>query len=274
MVLPALVSPDVADSAAATTDGTVRVAIGSRMNLAIRPVATAARFPTIAGLGDRFVVLDIEPLLVALGGASPGAGHPDEAWLRVDGGPDVLAGVEAALREPPFRSAAVLSRPTVEAARAADPLSGAIVGSLVAAAAAGLILAVLGLVVGAAADWRDEVGELRDLAAQGLGPRALRRQAAARTVVLAVGGVVAGVVVGLVLAVVVTGSIGLAADRGTPVPPLQLVLPWPAVLALVAGCLAAAALGASLVGRRAGVVRARRLHAAAPSPLPVAEAAE
>jgi hypothetical protein len=273
LVLPALVSPDVAATAAASADGTVRVALGSRASIAVRPIAVADRFPTVSGLGDRFVVVDVAALLTTLDAASPGAGHPDEAWLTVWGGDGAFERVVAALREPPFRSAAILSRPAIEHARASDPLSAAIVGSLVAAAGAGLLLAVLGLVVGASADWRDEAGELRDLAAQGLGPRALRRQAAARTAILAAGGVVAGLLVGLLLASIVTGAIGLAADRGTPVPPLRLVLPWPEILVLVAACLAVGAIGGSLIGRRSaagrGGERRRDRSAALTAPEPV-----
>jgi len=159
--------------------------------------------------------------------------------------------VIATLRQPPFRRVSIIDRSDIAAKALADPFSISILVAFAAAAVAGLLLAALGLALGAAADLGDETGELRDLEAQGLGPRALQRQVGVRTGLLAVGGVVAGLLVGIALTAIVTGRIGVTADVATPVPPLALILPWGTIAIAVAVPLLGAAALAWLAGARA-----------------------
>jgi len=264
LVLPAIVSPELAAIAARSDDGTVPLALGERSLVRIRVAGVATRFPTILDPGRAFAILPIAPMLTALDAAAPGAGQPDEAWLRLDD-PSRHDAVVAALRTAPFRSPSIVDRAVLAADETRDPFASSILLAFAAAAVAGLLLAALGLALGAAADLADETGELRDLEAQGLGPRAIRRQVATRTAVLAAFGLVAGVAVGLALAAIVTGRVAVAADVSAPLPPLELVIPWLSVAAAVALPLLAAALLAWLAARTTFRGRTR---ATAPRPRP------
>ncbi|MBF8290110.1 MAG: transporter permease [Chloroflexi bacterium] len=244
LVLPAIAGPAIADAARAAPGGMLTVMLGDRALARIRVVGVLPRFPGLPEAGSAYLVVSLDPLLMAMDGAAPGAGRPDEAWLRVDD-PTRHETVEEALTAPPFRSAAVRSRTALEFAAASDPFAGSILAAFAAASIAGLLLAALGLVLGTMADLRDETGELRDMEAQGVGPRALRRQVGARTAVLAVAGTVAGTVMGVGLTLVVTAAVGVAADGRRPIPALVPELPLAQLAAaVVVPTLAAAALGA------------------------------
>lgn len=260
LVLPALVSPDLAG--AADPDGILRLRVGTERTIPLRVVATASAFPTIVDSRPQFVVVPYEPYLLALDSALPGVARPNEMWLDV---PDAAREheIRAALGLPPFRFPAITSRADLVVAQAGDPLSQAIVWALVAAAIAGLVLSVGGVLLGAVTDLRDERGELADLEAQGIAPRTLRYHALAKTAWLTGGGVVAGLLVGVALTVAVTSALAIGATGTEPVPPLSVVLPivellalGSALLLLVLGAvawLARRAYGARTLGeRRAG----------------------
>ncbi len=230
LVLPAIVSPNLARDAAA--DGSLDLHVGGG-TVPLRVVGTAAWAPTVTDANPRFVIVPLDPLLVAVASALPGAGRPTEMWITAPT-PQRLAEVRHALGQAPFRFAEVTARADLVAERAADPLTQAIVWSLVVAAIAGLLLSVGGLILGAVTDLRDESGELADLEAQGIPPSSLRWHALARTAWLTIGGGIAGLVAGLLLAVVVTGALALDAEGRLPIPPLVVVLP-PLQIALVVG---------------------------------------
>lgn len=233
-LLPAVVSPDLA--AAADADGRLRLSISTGAFIDVEVVGVADHLPTVMSENPSFALLDLDPFLLAWNAALPGAGRPTEMWLRLDD-PALESNVRAALAAKPFRFAEVESRSELIAGQAADPLAEAIVGTLLAAAIAGLILSLGGLLMGALVDLRDESGELADLEAQGLAPSALKRQVLVRTVVLAGGGVIAGVVVGIVLTQVTTRSLALTAGGGLPIPPLQPEVPFGAVVLVVGAVL-------------------------------------
>lgn len=234
MVLPAVVSPDLA--AEARADGTLDLHVGSG-TIPIRVVGTADRVPTVVSDDPRFVIVPLDPFIVAVASAVPGSGRPSEMWVSVPD-PQRQADVRAALAKPPFRFAQVAARSDLIAAQAADPLSQAIVWAQVVAALAGLTLSIGALVMGAVTDLRDERGELADLEAQGVPPSALRWHALARTAWLAIGGSIAGLIAGVGLAVVVTGALAIDAQGNLPIPPLQVVLPPLEIAAVVGGVLA------------------------------------
>ena len=249
LVLPAIVGSDLADAARAKDGSVLAITLGDRDLARIRVVGVLPRFPGAPEAGGAFAVVALDPLLMAMDGAAPGAGRPDEAWLRVDA-PARTADVRTALSAPPFRTVAARSRLGLEAAAAADPFASSILAAFAAAGAAGLLLAALGLALAALADLRDESGELRDLEAQGMGPRALRRQVGARTLILAAGGTLSGVVMGLGLAFLVTAAVGVGADGSRPTPPLILDVPLAGLaVATAAPLVAAAALAAITAGR-------------------------
>ena len=232
LVLPALVSPDLAAAAARAPDGVLAITFGGRLAIRVRVAAVAERFPTLADPAGRFLVVDLAPLLVALDGAAPGSGHPNEAWLDV-ASPAALAQAKLALAGEPFRAAVVRARADIEAAALADPLADAFLAAMAAAAVAGLILAVLGVLVGIRADAGDATGELRNLAALGVSERSLRGLVAGRAAILAAIGVAAGLAVGAVLLIVATATVGLGASVRVPNPPLLIEWPW-AIMAAAA----------------------------------------
>jgi putative ABC transport system permease protein len=197
----------------------------------------------------RFVTVPLDPFLVALASAVPGSGRPTEMWIGLPG-PAQEAPVRAELGAEPFRFAAVTARSDLVAERAGDPLSRAILWTLVVAALAGLALSIGGLVLGTVTDLRDERGELADLEAQGVTPTALRWHAVARTTWLAVGGCAAGLAVGVALTYVVTGALAVTAEGIAPIPPLAVVVPVLPILAVVAGVLAVVIGAAAWLARR------------------------
>jgi hypothetical protein len=233
LVLPAVVSPDLA--AEAQPDGTLDLHVGSG-TVPIRVVGTADRVPTVVDPTPRFVIVALDPFVVAVASAVPGSGRPSEMWLSVPD-PTRLGEVRAALAKPPFRFAQVAARSDLVADAAGDPLTQAIVWAQVVAALAGLTLSVGALVIGALTDLRDERGELADLEAQGVPPSSLRWHALARSAWLAIGGGIAGLLAGIVLALVVTGALAIDAEGRLPIPPLVVVLPPLQIVAVVGGVL-------------------------------------
>jgi hypothetical protein len=244
--IPAIVSPDLA--AAADADGDLALPLGGSA-IRVHVAGTARRFPAVLGANERFVVTAYDPLRLAIDGIVPGAGHPDEMWIRT-ADDATSARVASALSRAPFRAATILDRAQIAADRTTDPFAAALVLALLAAAATGLVLAGLGLVLGVGADLRDETGELADLETQGVPTRVLRRLAQARTLLLTTGGVVAGLVVGLALAVLTTSSLALAAGATVAIPELRLVLPWPALIVAALVPVALASFAAAVLSRR------------------------
>ncbi len=232
VTLPAIASPDLA--ALADADGILPLRVGNSGSIPVRVVGTANRFPTLVAAEPSFVVVPLDPYLVALGVAVPGAGRPSEMWLTAPT-PERLAEVRHRLTGEPFRFPAVTERAVLVTDRAGDPLSQAIVWALVVAAIAGLVLSVGGLVLGAVTDLRDERGNLADLEAQGVGPSTLRLHALLRTAWLAIGGAIVGLVVGVLLTVVATATLALSAEGTLPIPPLAIVIPIAPILLVVGG---------------------------------------
>lgn len=231
LTLPAIVSPDVA--AVAAPDGTLSMPLGTSV-IRIRVAGVATRFPTVEGASESFVVTAYDPLLLAINGAFPGAGHPDEMWIR-SADDATTQRVVADLARAPFRAATITDRAVLVDERTADPFAASLAGALLAAALTGLALAAAGLALGVVADLRDEAGDLADLETMGTPPSTLRALIQARTIVLAFGGIVAGLVAGAVLTAVTTSALALAAGATLAVPELRIVLPWPAltIIALV-----------------------------------------
>ena len=257
LVIPAIASPNLA--AAVDPDGVLRLRVGTGRTIALRVVATASHFPTIVSPDPHFVVVPYGPYLMALDAALPGVARPSEMWLGV---PDAArqASVRAALQLTPFRFPSVTARSDLVAAQSGDPLSQAIVWALIAAAAAGLILSVGGVMLGAVTDLRDDRGELADLEAQGVSPATLRWHALAKTAWLTGGGALVGLLVGVVLTVAVTAALAIDAAGTLPIPPLAVVVPLGQIVVLIAalvglvlglvGWLARRTYGARTLGER------------------------
>jgi hypothetical protein len=269
LVIPAIVSPDLV--ATVDPDGILRLRVGTEGTIPLRVVATANHFPTVVSARPQFVIVPSGPYMVALDATLPGIARPSEMWLGVPGVAR-QAEVRSALGRSPFRFPAITARTDLVAAQSGDPLSQAIVWALVAAALAGLVLSVGGVLLGVVTDLRDERGELADLEAQGVSPGTLRHHALAKTMWLAGGGVVAGLLTGVALTVFVTAALAIGATGAEPIPPLAIVLPIAETLAIVAALLALVAGLVAWLARRAfggqtlGERRSdRALDAAAPA---------
>lgn len=259
--LPAIVSPDLA--ARAGPNGELDLQMTADAAIGLRVAGVARFMPTVVDDAPRFVTISIEPFLVALAAAVPGAGRPNEMWLDVPDDAARLESVRSALDDDPFRFARVTDRASMIAQRSDDPLSVGILWTLVTAALAGLLLAVGGLLLGAATDLADPRGEAADLEAQGVSPSVLRQLSTTRMAVLVGAGAVAGTSIGLLLSAIVTGALSLTADGLVAIPPLVAVVPLATITSLVGAVvmvvlvvtarLASRAYGAATLGeRRAG----------------------
>jgi hypothetical protein len=246
-LLPILVDPDTA--AAAGPGGRLPLTVDG-VALRTRVVGVLKRFPTLAADAAGFVVADQAQLEGAVAAAQPGAGQANELWLRTADS----SRLRAALSSPRFRELSVAFRSDIERALRSDPIARGVLGGLIAAGAISLVIACVGLVVLLFGSGRDRAIE-RDLAAQGLGPRALRADLRLRTAAVAALGVLAGLVVAIALVDVAVGAVHAATTLAAPRPPLVTVVPWAALLAWSLAVAVAVALAAWIAG--AGPARTR-----------------
>jgi hypothetical protein len=222
LVLPAIVSPDLAGDVDAS--GILDALVGSNLRLKLRPIGTTALFPTIVDPG-RVVIVDLQPLLLAMNARDPGTGAPNQVLIRTPSDARTAAVVEA-LRQEPFPQLVVQSRPATEEERATDPFAIGLVWGLAIGAVAGLLLSLMGVLLATSAELRDERGELWELEAQGTTPRSLTSLVVVRTVAMCAFGSVTGILVGVGLGWFVASSIGVGGEGRVPVPQLVLVAPW------------------------------------------------
>ena len=241
--IPVLATPRVA--AAAGTRRVLPLELGGQ-TLFGQVVGIVRRFPTVDG---EAIVGDAGLVTTALNANEPGSTPPNEVWLDVpDASEPALA---SRLGRPPFDRLDLTLREDVEATLRADPLARAALLTLASAAIVGLGLALVGLLLGALSELRDERGELFDLEAQGATPAELRRQVRVRAAIVAVTGLVGGLLTGLALSTLVVDLVRLTANAAAPEPPLRLALSWPVALGAIALYAAAAALLVGLATARA-----------------------
>jgi hypothetical protein len=217
--LPVLATPDVA--AAAGTSRILPLAVEGQPVTA-RVVGVIRRFPSIVGGA---VVADRQTAQTLLDSGSPGLGTTDELWTD-------------ALPSPPPSTLLISSRAQVLAGLRADPLARGALATLGATAVLALALALLGLVLGVAADRRDERGELFDLEAQGASPATVRSHLRLRATLIAGFGLAGGLATGAILSALTLSLVSVTASAAQPEPPLRLIFDWPllglAVLAYAA----------------------------------------
>jgi hypothetical protein len=209
-------------------------------------VGVLRRFPTLPSDASGFVVADEPTLAATLDAQQPGQGRPDELWLSSNH-PGRLRAALSSGRLAQLQSS---FRGDIERALRGDPVARAVLGTLIAAAAVALALALVGLqavLVGAARDARLE----GDLAALGVGPRGLRTELRLRLATAAVAGTAGGIAVGVLLTGLAVAGVGSA--LGTTRPTVIAVVPV-SVLALWV----LAALGALALTGWVATVGARR----------------
>jgi hypothetical protein len=171
------------------------------------------------------VVVDYDPLRLAINTQEPGAGQPNQVLLGTPSDART-AEVEKALQQGLFPPLLIASRPEIEATRTSDPFAIGVVWGLVVGAIAGLLLSLVGVLLATASELRDERGELWELEAQGTTPRSLVRLVVARTLAMCAVGTVTGIAMGIALGWFVASSVGVGAEGSAPNPPLELVAPW------------------------------------------------
>jgi hypothetical protein len=247
---PVPVLVDAQPAAAAERGGRLELGVDG-VPVTAQVVGVLKRFPTLPADAAGFVVADEPTLAGALDAQLPGQGRADELWLS---SPHV-AHLRAELGTKPFSQLSYTLRADVEHQLRSAPIARGVLGTLIAAAGLSGALAVLGLLVSLLGAARDERVE-RDLVAQGVGPRGLRRELRLRLLVAGALGVLVGLAVAALLTRLAVASVRAAGIVAVPRPPLVTVAPWAEVGLwglLVLGALGIAALAAtrSLVGRGA-----------------------
>jgi hypothetical protein len=218
-VRPIPVLADPATAAAAGPGGSLALTVdGEPVNA--RVVGTLRRFPTVDAGSAGFIVADQRTLGAAVDAQLPGRGAANEIWIST-AHPERLRG---ALRTGPLSELTATYRDRVEHGLRTAPISRAVLGTMIAAAAMSALLAIVGLLFVTLGPARSRAAE-RDLAAQGLGPSGLRRELRVRVGLAGTSGVLAGLVISLLLARLAVTAVRAAGTIGTPQPPLITVTP-------------------------------------------------
>ena len=240
--LPALAGDPVADQA---VDGLLTVVVAGKA-VPVRMVGRARLFPTIVNRPHDFLVVDYDTLFAALNSDRPGLAVPSERWLFAGGPP------------PPH----ALDVERAEARLRNDPLAAGTRTVLGVTAIVAALLGLVGLVVATRSALTSERLVLAEYEALGVSPRALRRTAQVRLLILSAAGVAAGIAGGALGVRLVGAFVAVTGSATSPLPPIASVVAWAAGAAVV-GALAVAAVGAAslLAGRAVREPAARRLRA-------------
>ena len=232
--VPVLTDPQTAASAgpggriALTVDGLPVIA---------RVVGVLTRFPTLPPDSAGFVIADEATLAAALDAQLPGQGRADELWI----GTRHLAGLRTALGSGPLAQLDSSFRADIDHQLQDAPVARGVLGTLIAATALSVALAVVGLLAALLGGVRDERVE-SDLTEQGVGPRGLRAELRVRLALASLLGVVVGVGIAVLLTGLAVASVRAAGTVADPSPPVVTVVPWAALAAWGAGTFAALAL--------------------------------
>ena len=241
---PVPVLADAQTAAAAEPGGRIALTVDG-LPVVARVVGVLSRFPTLPSDAAGFVVADEATLAAALDAQLPGQGRADELWIGT-GHPDRL---RAALGSGPLAQLDSSFRLDLEHQLRDAPVARGVLGTLIAATALSVVLAVVGLLAalfGAARDGRVE----SDLREQGVGPRGLRAELRVRLTLVSVLGVVAGLAIAVLLTRLAVASVRSVGAVASPRPPVVTVVPWAALAAWGAGTLAVLAIAGWLATRR------------------------
>ena len=231
--IPLLADPA---TAAASREGLMALTVDG-LPISGRIVGTLRRFPTVSSSAAGFIVGDEATLAAALDASLPGQGQPDELWLD----PHHLRSLSAALSAPPLSSLAVGYRSRVENALRSAPIARAVLGTLTAAAAISVVLALAGMLVALLGALRDRRAE-RDLEVLGLGPAGMARELRLRILIASGLGLAAGLAVAAGLIGLAVAAVRTAAGVSAVWPPPIAVEPWGQLAGAAAAVMAALAL--------------------------------
>jgi hypothetical protein len=207
--LPALASDPVA---AAAVDGLVGVQLRG-LDLELRVIGGARRFPSMVERPSRFVVVDYDTLFAALNADRPGLAPPNEAWSFAAGMP----------RAPIDR---VVGAARLQARSLGDPLAAGTREILGVAAWLAAVLGVASLLIATRSALASERALLAEYEALGVPPRTLSRSTQLSLVLLAALGVAAGVLGALVAIRLVGAFVAVTATATRPLLPIQTVVAW------------------------------------------------
>jgi hypothetical protein len=241
--LPVPVLADPQTAAAAGPDGRIALTVDGLPVLA-RVAGVLGRFPTLAGDSAGFVVADEATLAAALDAQLPGQGRPDELWISTGH----LAPLRAALDSGTLAQLDSSFRGDIDQQLRDAPVARGVLGTLIAATALSVVLAVVGLLTALLGGARDKRAE-SDLTEQGVGPRGLRAELRVRLALASVLGVLVGLGIAVLLTRLAVATVRAAGTVADPSPAVVTVVPWPALAAWGAGTLAVLALADALATR-------------------------
>jgi hypothetical protein len=239
---PVPVLADPATAASAGPGGQIALTVDGLPVIA-RVVGVLSRFPALASNPAGFVIADEPTLAAALDAQLPGQGRADELWI----GTGHLAGLRAALGSGALAQLDSSFRVGIEHQLRDAPVARGVLGTLIAATALSVLLAVVGLLA-ALLGGRDERVE-SDLEEQGVGPRGLRAELRVRLALASLLGVVVGLGIAVLLTRLAVASVRGAGAVADPRPPVVTVVPWAALAAWSAGTFAVLTLAGWLVPR-------------------------
>jgi hypothetical protein len=239
--IPVLADPQTA--AAAGPDGRIALTVDGLPVIA-RVVGVLSRFPTVDSGSNGFIVADEATLAAALDAQLPGQGRPDELWISTAH----LAQLRAALDRGTLAQLDSSFRVDLDHQLVDAPVARGVFGTLIAATALSVVLAVVGLLTTLLGGTRDERA-FADLTEQGVGPRGLRAELRVRLALATVRGVVVGLGIAVLLTRLAVASVRAAGTVADPTPPVVTVVPWPALAAWGAGTIAVLALAGALATR-------------------------
>jgi hypothetical protein len=239
--IPVLADPQTA--AAAGPEGRIALTMDGLPVIA-RVVGVLNRFPTLAPDAGGFVIADEAALAGALDAQLPGQGRPDELWISTEHS----AQVRAALDSGPLAQLDSSFRVDLDNQLRDAPVARGVFGTLIAATALSVVLAVVGLLTALLGGARDERAEA-DLTEQGVGPRGLRSELRVRLALASALGVIAGLGIAVLLTRLAVASVRAAGTVADPRPPVVTVVPWTVLVAGAAGTFAVLALAGVLATR-------------------------
>jgi len=252
--LPVPVLADPQTAASAGPDGRIALTVDG-LPVVARVVGVLRRFPTLDSDAAGFVIADEATLAAALDAQLPGQGRPDELWIST-GHP---ARLRAALGSGTLAQLASSFRSDLDQQLRDTPVARGVFGTLIAATALSVVLAVVGLLTALLGGARDERAE-SDLKEQGVGPRGLRAELRVRLALASVLGVIAGLGIAVLLTRLAVASVRAAGTVADPRPPVVTIVPWPELAAWGVGTYAVLALAGWLATRTLiGSGRAGRL---------------
>jgi hypothetical protein len=241
--LPVPVLADPQTAASAGPDGRIALTVDG-LPVTARVVGVLSRFPTIDSDSGGFVIADEATLAGALDAQLPGQGRPDELWISTGH----LARLRAALDSGTLAQLDSSFRVDLDHQLRDAPVARGVFGTLIAATALSVVLAVVGLLTALLGGARDRRAEA-DLSEQGVGPRGLGTELRVRLALASALGVIAGLGIAVLLTRLAVDSVRAAGTVADPSPPVVTVVPWVELAAWGVGTFAVLVLAGALATR-------------------------